>query len=332
MRILSVQMVLLNNNGVKMANRALVYRRFGQPEEVLHLEAGEKGELAADAIRVTMRYAPVNASDLIPITGAYQHRITLPQVAGYEGMGVVTDAPAAYRHLMGRRVLALRGEGTLQSRVDIPAALAIPVPDNIDDKLAARGYINPFAAKLMLEHFSPAGKDILITAAGSECAMLLGQWALRAGARSVTGIHRSPVHALKLEQYGITPVQENESEAIGYYAARAGVVYDATGGRLAEKLLALMPLTALFISYGLLSGEVFRAKHPLPKIHWFHVRHYLAAAGIHGWQQIFKDLWPLLAESYTHDARIFTLDEWKAAIEAYRTAGRTAKPLVKLDP
>ena len=315
-----------------MTNRALAYRSFGQPEEVLHLEAGEKGELAADAVRVTMRYSPVNASDLIPITGAYQHRITLPQVAGYEGIGVVTDAPAAYRHLMGRRVLALRGEGTWQSQVDIPAALAIPVPDNIDDRLAARGYINPLAAKLMLEHFSPAGKDILITAAGSECAMLLGQWALRAGARSVTGIHRSPVHALKLEQCGITPVQEQESEAIGYYAARAGVVYDATGGRLAETLLELMPLTALFISYGLLSGAGFRAKHHLPKIHWFHVRNYLAAAGTDGWQRMFRELWPLLAESYTHDVQIFAVEEWKAAIGAYRTAGRSAKPLIKLDP
>ncbi|HAK35684.1 MAG TPA: alcohol dehydrogenase [Pantoea sp.] len=315
-----------------MTNQALAYRGFGQPEEVLHLETGEKGELAADAIRVTMRYAPVNASDLIPMTGAYQHRITLPQVAGYEGMGVVTDAPAAYRHLMGRRVLALRGEGTWQSQVDIPAALAISVPDNIDDRLAARGYINPLAAKLMLEYFSPAGKDILLTAAGSECAMLLGQWALRAGARSVTGIHRSPVHALKLEQCGITPVQEQESEAIGYYAARAGVVYDATGGRLAETLLELMPLTSLFISYGLLSGEVFRAKHHLPKIHWFHVRHYLAAAGTDGWQQMFRALWPLLAETHTHDVQIFAVEEWKAAIGAYRTAGRSAKPLIKLDP
>lgn len=184
----------------------------------------------------------------------------------------------------------------------------------------------------MLEHFSPAGKDILLTAAGSECAMLPGQWALRAGARSVTGIHRSPVHALKLEQCGIMPVQEQESEAIGYYAARAGVVYDATGGRLAETLLELMPLTALFISYGLLSGEVFRAKHHLPKIHWFHVRHYLAAAGTDGWQQMFRALWPLLAESHTHDVQIFALEEWKAAIGAYRTAGRSAKPLIKLNP
>ena len=315
-----------------MANRALAYRRFGQPKEVLHLETGEKSELAADAIRVTMRYSPVNASDLIPITGAYQHRIALPQVAGYEGMGVVTDAPAAYRHLTDQRVLALRGEGTWQSRVDIPAALVIPVPDNIDDRLAARGYINPVAAMLMLKHFSPAGKDILLTAAGSECAMLLGQWALRAGARSVTGIHRSPVHALKLEQCGITPVQEQESEAISYYAARAGVVYDATGGRLAETLLELMPLTALFVSYGLLSGEAFRAQRHLPKIHWFHVRHYLAAAGTEAWQQMFRELWPLLAESHTHDVQIFALEEWKAAIGAYRTAGRAAKPLIKLAP
>jgi len=241
-------------------NHALGYRRFGEPEQVLTLEAGAKAALAAGCVRVKMHYAPVNASDLIPVTGAYRHRIALPQVAGYEGVGVVVEAHGADAALVGKRVLALRGEGTWQSLVDCPADRAILVPDDIDSTLAARGYINPLAAQLMIEHFSPAGKHLLLTAAGTDCALLAGQWAQQAGALSVTGIYRSPVHAARLEACGITPVQQSNAAAVRRYAARAERVYDATGGALAEAIREAMPASGLFISYGLLSGQPFRLR------------------------------------------------------------------------
>lgn len=312
-----------------MLNKALVYRQFGSPESVLSVEEKTKGKLTEGMVRVKMLYAPVNASDLIPVTGAYQHRIALPQVIGYEGCGMVTDAPPAYRHLLSRRVLALRGEGTWQNYVDIPASLAILVPENIEATLAARAYINPVAAKLMVNHFVPAGKHILLTAAGSECAMWLGQYAIRTGALSVTGIHRSSIHTSRLAKLGITPVLDTDLAAIRYYAARAGVVYDATGGMLAEEILARMPISGFFISYGLLSGKLFRAKSSLPRVHWFHVRDYLSQLGNDGWHKIFRDVWQQLPEVETSQANIFSFDDWKSAINSYHSAGRINKPVIR---
>ena len=166
-----------------MDNLALWYRRFGEPESVLQPEAGPPGELMPGNLRVRMLFSPINASDLIPITGAYRHRTPLPAVAGYEGVGIVTQAPASFAHLSGCRVLPLRGQGTWQHVVDCPAEYAIPVPEHIDSHLAARAYINPLAAQMMLTRYSPQNKQVLLTAAGSDCALLLGQWALRAGAR-----------------------------------------------------------------------------------------------------------------------------------------------------
>ena len=40
---------------------------------------------------------------------AYRHRTPLPAIAGYEGVGIVTETPAAYPALLGKRVLPLRG-------------------------------------------------------------------------------------------------------------------------------------------------------------------------------------------------------------------------------
>lgn len=105
---------------------------------------------------------------------------------------------------------------------------------------------------MMLTRYPPEGKRVLLTAAGSDCAILLGQWARQAGAEAVYGIHRSPVHAERLEAMGIIPVAQHDAQRIGTVAARADVVYDATGGPLAEAILSAMPEQGMFVCYGLL--------------------------------------------------------------------------------
>lgn len=311
-----------------MTNTLLRYSRFGEPESTLECLNEALSPPGEHQIRVRMRLAPVNASDLIPITGAYGHRITPPLVAGYEGVGTVTDAPAGYEHLLGKRVLPLRGQGTWQQVVDCPVELAVPVPEDISDTTAARAYINPLAATLMLKHFSPSGKRVLVTAAGSECAQLLGQWALKSGAREVTGIYRSAMQADKLAKLGIAALAQTETDAIVHCAQRTDVVYDAVGGELANTLLSHLPQSAQFVSYGLLSGQPFSMQNRAATLHWFHVRNYLSAMNASAWQAEFQAIWDLLRQTALSDATRFPLEQWQAAIAHYNAAGRVTKPLL----
>ncbi|WP_317179094.1 zinc-dependent alcohol dehydrogenase family protein [Lelliottia amnigena] len=304
-----------------MNHSALGYRVFGEPESVLHVESRPPVPLPAGQIRVKMLFSPVNASDLIPMTGAYRHRTPLPAVAGYEGVGVVTEGPP---HWLGKRVLPLRGQGTWQNSVDCPMALAVPVPDDIESTLAARGYINPLAAQMMLNLYPPKGKRIVLTAAGSDCAALLGQWAIKAGADAVYGIHRSPAHTERLRAMGIIPVSQQNTATISAIAAQAERVYDATGGRLADGILDAMPETGIFVCYGLLSGTPFRQQ---PQVRWFHIRNYLDALSSDQWQAEFCEIWPKLLTSHYGDVTLFPLAEWRAALAYYRKAGRLAKPM-----
>lgn len=313
-----------------MYNTALVYKNFGDPQTMLHLAKEETGLLAAGDLRVEMLLAPVNASDLIPVTGAYSHRISLPAVAGYEGVGRVIDAPPAFAHLQGKRVLPLRGAGTWQRYVDSPAALAVPVPDDIDDALAARAYINPLAALLMLTHYPCRDKAVIVTAAGSECAKYLGRWAWQQGATSVTGIYRSAIHAQALAQAGITPISDKDIAAVKACAGRSGIVYDAVGGQLADTLLDAMPERARFVSYGLLSGQPFHLSRSRPETRWFHIRNVLGSLSVADWQQAFSALWPLLRQHPVSDARLFALQQWRQALAFYQTPGRCQKPLLVL--
>ncbi|MCU6680345.1 zinc-dependent alcohol dehydrogenase family protein [Leclercia tamurae] len=311
-----------------MDNTALCYRQFGEPESVLQRETAVKAPLQPDMLRVQMLLSPVNASDLIPITGAYRHRITLPAIAGYEGVGRVIAAPVGFTHLLGQRVLPLRGEGTWQQYVDCPAALAIPVPDTIDTLLAARAFINPLAAWLMLNLWPVEGKRVLLTAAGSDCAILLGQWALRRGATEVYGIHRSAIHADRLRAMGIIPIAQQESDSVRAIAAASDVVFDATGGELAQTILSAMRNSAAFICYGLLSGQPFSLQRHFPPMHWFHIRNHFDALSPQRWQTAFTEIWPLLAGSHYSDARLLPFSAWQTALADYRQAGRDHKPLL----
>lgn len=304
-----------------MNNFALGYHQFGEPESVLQRETISPGLLSPGQLRVQMLFSPVNASDLIPITGAYRHRTPLPAIAGYEGVGVVIDGPP---HLLGKRVLPLRGQGTWQQVVDCPADLAILVPDSIDSTRAARAYINPLAAQLMLKLYPPQGRRILLTAAGSDCAILLGQWALKAGAEAVYAIHRSEVHADRLAALGITPISQRNAAAIRAIAKDTHLVYDATGGVVAEQILDTLPEAGHFVCYGLLSGQMFRQQK---QVRWFHIRNYLDAMSVDEWQAQFREIWPKLQTSHSGDTMLFPLSAWREALACYREAGRTAKPM-----
>nr|WP_310617256.1 zinc-dependent alcohol dehydrogenase family protein [Pantoea cypripedii] len=313
-------------------NVALTFRQFGNPLDVLACENHPLAPPASTLLRVQMQFAPVNASDLIPITGAYRHRVLPPRVAGYEGVGTVVAAPDTWQHLLGKRVLPLRGAGTWQRYVDIDPTLAVPVPDDIDSPLAARAYINPLAALLMLQHWSPAGKNILLTAGGSTCAQLLAQWAHKRGARRVTAIYRAPQHAHSLQRLGIHAVQQDRDDEIRQLAADTDLVFDAVGGTLGQLIWQTLPAEAHFVAYGVLTGQPVRVNASLPALHWFHVRHYLDALTPQAWQQLFVEIWSLLRESACGEVTVFPLEQWQNAIACYYQSGRDKKPLLQILP
>ena len=203
--------------------------------------------LAPDLFGYKMRYAPVNPSDLIPITGAYRHRTTLPSVAGCEGVGVVVEDSTNGRPLLGQRVLPLRGAGTWQRYLDIDPRWLVPVAEDIDDILAARGYINPLTAMLMLTRWPVRGNRcfdrrfiVLRQPAGTVGAShgrAFGQryYSFAAAHRALTAIWRHPL-------------LEGDRALVEQASQYSDLVFDAVGGELANFLLAVLPQTSTLVS------------------------------------------------------------------------------------
>ena len=312
-----------------MRRHSLIYRAFGHPLDQLTLDETELPP-APEALTVAMSFAPVNPSDLIPITGAYAHRITPPLAAGYEGVGRVIAAPPTQKALIGQRILPLRGEGTWQTHLHADPALAIPVPDDIPDTTAARAYINPLAALSMLDLWPVAGRHVLLSGAGSSCADYLGLWALARGAASVTGLYRSASRVPRLHALGITPAAQSDTAAVLNAARRADLVFDALGGPVATVVLETLHPEATLIGYGLLTGQPLRPAGPVRARHArFHLRDSLAPLSPADWQTRFARLWPLLRAAPLPETAQFALTDWRAAVtEASRPGGR--KPLLRL--
>ena len=299
-----------------MRRHALTYRSFGNPLEKLNIETTEVPSRAEGKLRVRMLCAPINPSDLIPITGAYSHRINLPAVAGYEGVGRVIDAPRKYSYLTGKRVLPLRGVGTWQTILDCDAALAVPVPDAIPDVVAARAYINPLAALTMLETWPVKGKRVLLSGAGSNCADYLGAWAYRHGAKEVAGIYPSDSRIARLETLGIKPISIQDASQISDVARKSDLVFDSLGGPVAAGILQSMAPESTFIAYGLLTGQAIQL-NTKPSAHYrrFHLRDSLAKASADAWQQKFSNIWKLLGQTDMPRYQVLPGQDWRKAIE-----------------
>lgn len=304
-----------------MKNQVFTYAAFGDPLHQLRREITDLPTLAPSRMRVRMIAVPVNPSDLIPVTGAYAHRITLPAIVGYDGVGEVIAAPEAYSTLIGKRVLPLRGAGTWQAYVDCDPELAVPIPEHIGDLVACRAYINPMAALLMLDRWSAAGKRVLLSGAGSMCAELLGRWASKSGAAKVEGIYRSEARIPSLIAAGIDPVSIHDLDGVIASAGNADLTFDALGGTIGSTVLEHMPNGSSFIGYGLLSGQSISAFGAGAAYHRFHLRDSLAAMTVDMWQAQFRRLWPMLNEVPLSPVAIFPSDRWEEALQHSASSG-----------
>jgi NADPH:quinone reductase-like Zn-dependent oxidoreductase len=208
-------------------------------------------------VEIRIRRAAINPSDLIPVTGAYRSRTTLPFVPGFEGVGEivrmgdgVAEEPPP-RVFLGQRVLPIGSSGLWQEYLVRPAEWCFAVPDDLSDDQAAMAYVNPLTAFRLVEavsaHFGAAdGRRVGVTAAASAIGKMLLVLLADAGFRPVALV-RSPATAERL--------REGFSGEIAVQSApMLDAVLDAVGGAAGDALFRQIRPGGAFIQYGALSG------------------------------------------------------------------------------
>ncbi|MCP1131881.1 zinc-dependent alcohol dehydrogenase family protein [Paenibacillus polysaccharolyticus] len=289
-----------------MKAKVIRYYRFGEPTEVLHLEEKEVLSPGPGELTVRMSLRPINPSDLIPIRGAYPHRTSLPAIPGFEGVGVVESIGSGVsHHMLGRRVLPLKGENTWQEMVKTEARYAVIVPDDISDSSACQIYINPITAWLIctsILHLT-YGNTLIVNAGGSAIGRIFAQLSRIIGFRMIA-LTRNDRHTSDLHRLGadliVNTTKELLQERIMEFTEGRGAdaAVDCIGGTDGEQLVSCLRPHGTVISVGLLSGvtplwhEVTRETQVQVKLFW--LKHWVERCSQEEWEQVFRDVLQLV--------------------------------------
>ncbi|WP_147534349.1 zinc-dependent alcohol dehydrogenase family protein [Bacillus marasmi] len=291
-----------------MNAKCLKFYEFGRPSDVLKIENKIIVPPKDDEVLVRMLARPINPSDLIPIRGSYAHRISLPNIPGYEGVGIVEEVgPLVSKDLIGKRVLPLRGEGTWQEFVKTSDQHAVVIPDTIDDFTAAQMYINPLTAWVVCtEALKLRHNDVLlVNACGSAIGHIFAQLSKILGFRliAVTRNHKHTEDLLLLGASEVIdtskmPLRETVMELTNGKGADAAI--DSIGGSAGNELAFCVRPNGNFITIGLLSGVQVNwadiVKRAKVNANIFHLRHWNGKVSTDEWQGAFEHLISLIED------------------------------------
>ncbi|MEQ2528458.1 zinc-dependent alcohol dehydrogenase family protein [Bacillaceae bacterium CLA-AA-H227] len=300
-----------------MDAKCIKFHEFGSPKDVLKVEYKTIEPPKDNEVLVRMLARPINPSDLIPIRGSYAHRISLPNIPGYEGVGIVENVgPLVSKNLIGKRILPLRGEGTWQEFVKTSAEYAVCIPDTIDDFTAAQMYINPITAWLVCTEVLKLKRDdvLLVNACGSAIGHIFAQLSKILGFRLIA-VTRNNKYTEGLLDLGASYVidtskaslYETVMELTNGMGANAAI--DSVGGSSGNDLAFSVRPNGNFLTIGLLSGVQVNWADIVNKAkvnaNLFHLRNWNKYVSADKWQETFNHLIDLISDN---KLRLMTVD------------------------
>src|SRR5262245_29209880 len=248
--------------------KAVVFDRFGVPEEVLQVRDVPAPEPGPGQVRVRMVLSPINPSDLLVVRGEYGKLPTLPATPGFEGVGVVDKSGGGLLALLrglkpGKRVAVISaGGGAWAEYAVVPARQLVPLPDAIPDDQAASFFVNPASALAMTRYVLkvPPGAWLLQTAAGSALGRMVMRLGKHYGFRTINVVRRLE-QAEELRRAGadavICTAEESIENRVRSLTDGQGVKYaiDAVGGETGSAVIPALAPGGRLLVYGTLSRQ-----------------------------------------------------------------------------
>lgn len=240
---------------------AIRIHRTGGPE-VLSWDEVEVGSPAPGEALVRHTAIGLNFIDTYYRTGLYP--LGLPAVLGSEGAGVVLRVGAGVTEVKeGDRVAYAGPVGAYAEERLVAASRLVPVPGDVDDRVAAAAMLKGMTAQYLLcrTHRVEAGETILLHSAAGGVGLIAAQWARSLGA-TVIGTVSTDAKAVLAREAGCDHVvvtsRESFVDRVKEITGGAGVrvVYDAVGKETFDGSLECLAPLGLMVSYGNASGPV----------------------------------------------------------------------------
>jgi NADPH:quinone reductase-like Zn-dependent oxidoreductase len=234
--------------------RQVVISRHGGPE-VLQLQDVPDPHPGPDEVRIRVRAAGVNFSDILARLGLYPDAPKPPFVVGYEVAGIIDEVGTSVTAFVpGDRVTAVTKFGGYSDHIVCATARVFATPPTLSDAEAAAIPVNYLTAALALyrmANVSP-GETVLVQNAGGGVGVAAVQLAALRRA-TIIGTASAAKHAA-LRSFGVEHVIDyrhadvvREVKAITR-GRGVDVILDPLGGRsFAESYRMLAPLGRLVL-------------------------------------------------------------------------------------
>jgi NADPH2:quinone reductase len=243
--------------------RAVVVTQPGGPE-VLELQDRPTPDPGSGEVRVDVRAAGVNFTDVYQRTGLYA--VPTPFVLGSEGSGVISAVGADVTELrVGQRVAWAQAPGSYAEQVIVRAAAAVPVPEGLADDVAAGALLQGMTAHYLLNstYAVQPGDTVVVHAAAGGVGLLLTQLAKAKGARVIATVGPSSGGHDKAELArgagadvvlgydGFADEVRRLTDGVG-----VPVVFDSVGATTVDGSLASLRRRGMLVLFGQSSGVV----------------------------------------------------------------------------
>lgn len=327
--------------------KAIVFDRFGPPEEVLQVRDIPEPKPGPGEVKVRMIASPINPSDLLYIAGQYGLKPpAFPATPGFEGVGTVVETGGGFIGWLrkGKRVAVLNdrqgnwGEFTIAS-----AKQVIPIPDGISDEQAASFFVNPATVIALTESVLNVveGEWLLQSAAGSSLGKMVIAFAKHRGFRTINVVRR-PEQIDALKKLGADEVileQDGIEESIKRITGGAGVKFaiDPVGGATGTRVIRSLADGGTCILYGLLSGEPVSVD---PRwlitgsktVRGFWLADHMKSLGLGGKLHLIWEVRSLMKVGVlrTEPGAAFPLDRIGEAVRAAAAPGKSGKVLLRI--
>lgn len=242
--------------------RSATYDHFGKPTEVLSLGDSPIPEPKANEVRVKTVLASIHNHDLLTIRGKYGFKPEMPAIGGSEAVGIIDAVGSDVKDLkVGQRIAAASVQATWAEYFVAPEHMIFPIPESLDDEMAAQLVAMPLSALMLLEFLEvESGQWIIHNAANGAVGKSLAMLAAARGVHTINVVRSSDAIA-ELEAIGVKNNVNTEDEdwkeqvkaILGDDTISAAV--DSVGGEDSGALLSLLGHGGVFAVFGAMSGK-----------------------------------------------------------------------------
>lgn len=242
--------------------RSATYDHFGKPVEVLSLGDSPIPEPKANEVRVKTILSSIHNHDLLTIRGKYGFKPEMPAIGGSEAVGIIDAIGSDVKDLkVGQRIAAASVQATWAEYFVASEDMVFPVPDSLDDEMAAQLVAMPLSALMLLEFLEvESGQWVIHNAANGAVGKSLAMLAAARGVKTINVV-RSKEAIGELEaidvKNNINTIDEDWKEQVKAIIGenKISAAVDSVGGEDSGALLSLLGHGGVFAVFGAMSGK-----------------------------------------------------------------------------